>query len=221
MSLLSIFGRPFVKRFALCYLTVVLSVLSVTLVYCGQTVGWIKMPLGMEVGLSPGDTVLDIALDGDPAPHFSAHVYCGQTIAHLSYWWALVFLCGGLDLGVLSPLKIGDPDRWIFCSWVIDIIVFLSYLSRAVRCVRILVRTSDSRCYRNRPACILWTASAADVAVHWLHRWRSEAIFIPIRDDILSVTIRSLRNNTGRTTHKADYSRLHDDAKTDRLCHCQ
>jgi len=36
----------------------------VTLVYCGQTVGWIKMPLGTEVGLSPGD----IVLDGDPAP---------------------------------------------------------------------------------------------------------------------------------------------------------
>jgi len=34
----------------------------------------------------------DIVLDGDPAPlkgaqhpHFSAHVYCGQTVAHLSY----------------------------------------------------------------------------------------------------------------------------------------
>ena len=26
--------------------------------------GWIKMPLGMEVGLGPGDFVLD----GDPAP---------------------------------------------------------------------------------------------------------------------------------------------------------
>jgi len=38
--------------------------LSVTLVYCGQTVGWIKMKLGMEVGLSPGD----IVLDGDPDP---------------------------------------------------------------------------------------------------------------------------------------------------------
>ena len=48
-------------------------------------VGWIKMPLGMEVGLGPGDFVLD----GDPAPlpkngvepppQFSAHVYCGQT----------------------------------------------------------------------------------------------------------------------------------------------
>ena len=43
------------------------------------------MPLGMEVGLSPGDFVLD----GDPAPtpkgaeptQFSAHVCCGQTAA--------------------------------------------------------------------------------------------------------------------------------------------
>jgi len=33
-------------------------------VYCGQTAGWIKMVLGMDVGLSPGDFVLD----GDPAP---------------------------------------------------------------------------------------------------------------------------------------------------------
>jgi len=40
-----------------------LSVLSVTLVYCGQMVGWIKMLLGTEVGLDPGH----ILLDGDPA----------------------------------------------------------------------------------------------------------------------------------------------------------
>ena len=33
-------------------------------VYCGQTAAWIKIPLGMEVGLDPGHTVLD----GDPAP---------------------------------------------------------------------------------------------------------------------------------------------------------
>jgi len=66
----------------------VLSCLSVTLVYCGQTVGWIKVPLGMEVGLGPGHAVLD----GDPAPQgkghwsprYSAHVYCGQTEAHFS-----------------------------------------------------------------------------------------------------------------------------------------
>ena len=66
---LVVFGRPFVKRFALCYQTVVcLSVcpnrLSVTLVYCGQTVGWIKVKLGMQVGLGPGH----IVSDGDPAP---------------------------------------------------------------------------------------------------------------------------------------------------------
>ena len=63
------------------------SVLSVTLVYygtewpimcwcalkklltqshspCGQMVGWMKVPLGVQVGLSPGH----IVLDGDPAP---------------------------------------------------------------------------------------------------------------------------------------------------------
>jgi len=33
------------------------SVLSATLVHCGQTVGWIKMKLGMQVGLVPGHTV--------------------------------------------------------------------------------------------------------------------------------------------------------------------
>jgi len=127
-----VIGQPFVKRFALCYRTIVLScpdcpVLSVRLwrwckvkrssicialyhdssrpkgwtdqdetwhagrpqpwphcfrwgpsapqkghsplqfsdhVHCGQTAGWIKMPLGMDVGLGPGDFVLD----GDPAP---------------------------------------------------------------------------------------------------------------------------------------------------------
>ena len=61
-------GRPFVKRFALCYRSVVclscLSVLCVTFVLCGQTVGRIKMKLGMEVGLDPGH----IVLDGDTAP---------------------------------------------------------------------------------------------------------------------------------------------------------
>ena len=58
-----VFGRPFVKLFALCYRTVVcLSVLYVTLVYCGKTVGWFKMKLGMEVGLD------HIVLDGNPAP---------------------------------------------------------------------------------------------------------------------------------------------------------
>jgi len=35
------------------------SYLPVTLVYCVHTVGWIKMKLGREVGLSPGHILLD------------------------------------------------------------------------------------------------------------------------------------------------------------------
>jgi len=42
----------------------VLSVLSVTFVHCGQTVGLIKMKLGLQVGIGPGH----IVLDGDPVP---------------------------------------------------------------------------------------------------------------------------------------------------------
>jgi len=52
-------------------------------VRCGQTAGWTKMPVGMEIGLGPGDFVFD----GDPAPpekrvqppHNFWPVYCGQT----------------------------------------------------------------------------------------------------------------------------------------------
>ena len=54
-----VFGRPFAKRFALCY-----GYRTVTLVYCRQTVGLIKMKLGMHVGLGSGH----ILLHGDPAP---------------------------------------------------------------------------------------------------------------------------------------------------------
>ena len=63
-------------------LSVCLSCLSVTLVYCGQTVGWIKMKLGMHVGLGPGHVVLDGDAAPPPAkghsPQFSAHICCGQ-----------------------------------------------------------------------------------------------------------------------------------------------
>jgi len=45
----------------------VCPVLSVTLVYCDQTVGWIKMKLGTQVGLGPGHVVLD----GDQATPLS------------------------------------------------------------------------------------------------------------------------------------------------------
>jgi len=56
-------------------------VTSVSLVYCGQTIGRIKMKLGMQVGLVPGYIVLDgtqLPQKGH-SPQFSTHVYCGQT----------------------------------------------------------------------------------------------------------------------------------------------
>ena len=94
-----IFGRPFVKRFAL-YAIGPLSCLSVTLVYCGQTVGRIKMKLGMQVGLGPGH----IVLGGDPAPtplkghsprpQFSTHICCGQMAA-----WIKMSL--GMEVGLV------------------------------------------------------------------------------------------------------------------------
>ena len=74
--------REFTLTFAICCRpSVCLS--SVTLVYCCQTVRWIKVKLALEVGLGPSH----IVLGGDPAslskkgtaPQFSAHVCCRQT----------------------------------------------------------------------------------------------------------------------------------------------
>ena len=49
------------------------------------------MPLDTDVGLDPGHSVLDgdtaplpLAKGAQQPPHFSADVYCGETVAHLS-----------------------------------------------------------------------------------------------------------------------------------------
>ena len=76
---------------------VCLCCLSVTFVHCGQTVRRIKMKLGTQLGLGPGQ----IVLDGDPAPppakghspQFSAHICFGQTAA-----WIKTPL--GMELGL-------------------------------------------------------------------------------------------------------------------------
>jgi len=50
-------------------------------VYCGQTTGWIRMPLNMEIGLGRGHIVLDwgSSCPQKDTPPFLAHVCCGQT----------------------------------------------------------------------------------------------------------------------------------------------
>jgi len=42
--------------------------------------GWIKVPLGTDIGLDPVDVVLDGGLAPSKGvwPQFSAHVYCGK-----------------------------------------------------------------------------------------------------------------------------------------------
>jgi len=66
------------------------------------------MPLGMEVGLGPGD----IVLDGDPAPQkegtdpqFWAHVYCGQTAG----WIKMMPLDMEVGLGPSHTVSGGHP----------------------------------------------------------------------------------------------------------------
>jgi len=85
-----------------------LSCLSVTLVYCGQKVGWLEVKLGLQIGLRPGDCVRWGPSSPLPRkvadPQFSAHVYCGQTAG-----WIKMAL--GMEVG-LSPGHIvldGDP----------------------------------------------------------------------------------------------------------------
>ena len=76
--------------------------------YCGQMAGCIKMPLGIEVGLSPGDFVLD----EDPAPYpkrggahpIFGHVCCGQTAA-----WIKMPLGTKVGLGLRDIVLHGDP----------------------------------------------------------------------------------------------------------------
>ena len=89
---------------------VCLSVLSVTLVYCGQMVGWIKMKLGVQVGLGPGHIVLrgyaasPPPKEQQPPTQFSAHICCGQMAG-----WIKMPL--GLEVG-LGPgdfVLDGDP----------------------------------------------------------------------------------------------------------------
>jgi len=84
-----------------------LSVMSVTLVCCGQTVEQIKMNLGIQVSLGPGH----IVLGGDPAtpppkghsPQFSAHICCGQMAA-----WIKMSL--GMELGLGTGNIVLDED---------------------------------------------------------------------------------------------------------------
>ena len=71
-------------------------------VYCGQTAGWIKTPLGTEVDLGPGNYCVRWGPSypqkkGHTHPtQFVANVYCGQTAG----WMKKTPLCAEIDLGI-------------------------------------------------------------------------------------------------------------------------
>ena len=68
------------------------------------------MPLGIEVGLIPGDFLLDgdpaplPKKGGEPPPQFSTHVYCGQTAG-----WIKMAIGTEAGLGPGHIVLDGDP----------------------------------------------------------------------------------------------------------------
>ena len=107
-------------------------------VYCGQTAGWIKMPLGREVNLGPGGGVSDgdgvaVHPKKGTAPQFSVHVYYGQKAG----WMKTPLGTEVVDLGhiVLDgvPLSTKGAEQpplfsaHIYCSHHWSFVAHLSY----------------------------------------------------------------------------------------------
>jgi len=142
-----IFGRPLRVTVRPVLWDHCLFCLSVTLVYCGQMAGWIKMPLGTQVGLSP----LDIVLGGtqlphrkghsSPPPHFSAHVYCGNEAG----WIRMLF---GTEVG-LGPGGIvldGHPTVPSPTFWPMSIVAKWSPVSATAE--HLLVNVCGHCCFQ-------------------------------------------------------------------------
>ena len=92
-----------------------------------QTAGWMKLVLGMELGLGTGDVVLN----GDPVapsskggrtPKFLAHVCCGQTAG-----WMKTPLCTEVNLDPGHIVLDRDPAPR--CKRPISIVATVAHLS--------------------------------------------------------------------------------------------
>jgi len=113
---------------------------------CGQTTGWIKMPLGMELSLGP----CHIVLDGDPAPppqkrrHTPTFgpcliVYCGQTAG-----WIKMPL--GMDVGLSPGHIVLDRDPAPRNFWPMSVVA---------------KRLDGSRCH------LVWRYASAQATLCW------------------------------------------------------
>jgi len=108
-----IFGRPFVKRFAVCYGTVVcLSVVSVCNIGVLQWNGWMDQDETWHGGrVQPwphcvrwGPRSSSPKRGHSNLPHFLAHVYCGQTARRIKMPLGM-----GVGLGPDHIVLDGDP----------------------------------------------------------------------------------------------------------------
>ena len=68
-------------------------------VYSGQMAGWIKMPLGTDIGLGPAPPK-----KGGHSPLIFGHVYCGQTAGYIR-----IPLGGEVGFGPGDIVLNGDP----------------------------------------------------------------------------------------------------------------
>jgi len=94
----TIFGRLFLKRFALCYWTLCLSCPASVWRWCivakwsdGSRCHLLRRSASAQARLLDGDPAPPcLPKRGTAPPQFSAHVYCSQMVAHFSCCWALV-----------------------------------------------------------------------------------------------------------------------------------
>ena len=146
-------------------------------VYCGQTAGWIKMALGMEVGLGPGHIVLggdpaplpqkgglcDIVLDADSAPRplkghsppqFSANVRCGQMAG-----WTKMPL--GMEVGLGPSDFVFDGDSATPEKGHTHPHPFLAhvYCGQTAGCIKVPLGTDRGK-PRPRRRCVRWGRSS-------------------------------------------------------------
>ena len=124
----------------------VLSDLSVTLVYWGLMAGWIKMPLGTEIG--PGAGHIVPASPKWHNPQFSAHVCCGQTAGWIKMSLGTeVGLCPGHSArlaGPSSPTKRGTAaphfSAHVYCGQTVAHLSNCWALLRPFGCTSIIWR---------------------------------------------------------------------------------
>jgi len=112
---ISVFVQPFLKRFALCYWTVVPSDCPVCDVGVLWPNGWIKIKLGMPIGLGPGYMGTQLPKRGT-APNF-------RSISVVAKWLDRL-RCHALGMEDGSPISATAELLFVFSFFITLLIYF-------------------------------------------------------------------------------------------------